>query len=428
VQVHVEKTAPCVAKVSFSVPAEEFEGEVKKLLAQAGRNVRMKGFRPGHVPASVIEKHHGREVRQEARQRFLQEAYKRAVDEQKLRPLQHPRVDLPETEQVVGAPFGLEFEVHLRPEIELGEYKGLEVKSELEPVLDVHVENALAELAQREARLEPVGEEGLPENGMALCKIELLHDGEVVFTREGLRLGPTTAIPGVDAEEFKSRMSGAKDKSTFEIPVVFPADFEKEAARGQTGACRVHVDQAFRVILADRAELAKRFKLENEEALLAMVRTRLGEAHQQMEDQRIENALIERLIDSHEVDLPTEMIESQKQSRLAQIAKDLEARGTPEDKLDAETAAQEPAAREAAERAVKGYFLIEAIAQKEGLDVNQDELVAELRAIAQRNQSSFEEVRDYYREQNLIGQLAMEIVERKVRRFLRESAVVSAPS
>lgn len=426
-QVNVEKTAPCVAKVSFTVPPEEFEETVKKLLVEAGRNVRMKGFRPGHVPAAVVEKHRGKEARQEARQRFVQQAYQRAVEEEKLKPLAHPRVDLPEGEQLAGVPFHLEFEVSLRPEFELKEYKGLEITSELEPVLDVHIENALNELAQREARPEPAGAAGLPENGMALCRVELLFNDEVVFNRDGLRLGPTTAMPGIANEDFKAKMIGSVDKSSFELPMTFPDDFESEAARGQPGICRVHVDEAFRVIVPERAELMKLLKVDTEEALTAFVRERLEEAHVERENQRIEGALLERLIAEHEFDLPPSMVEQQAQSRLAQLAKDMEGQGRSAAEIEEQVAGQADSAKQAATQASKGYFLIEAIAQKENLQVNEEELVTELRSIAQRNRTTFEEVRDYYKEQNLVGQLAMEIVERKVRRFLRESATIRPP-
>jgi trigger factor len=428
VELHVERTGPCVAKVSFSVPPEEFDVEVRKLLAEAGRNVRMKGFRPGHVPAAMIEKQHGKALRQEVRQKFLQEAYQRALEEEKLKPLAHPRVDLPEKDQLAGAPFSLEFEVSLRPEIELGAYTGLEVESELEPILDQHVANALEQLAQSQAHPEPAGEAGLPENGMALCKVELLYNGEVVLTRERLRLGAETAVPGVDPEAFKSKMLGARDQTSFELPVQFPEDFEREEARGKSGTCRVTVEQAFRIVMPERSELMRVLGVDGEEALLAKVREKLEEAHKEREDRRVETALIDRLIASHEMDLPESMIAEQVQARLAAVRRDLESQGVPAEALEQQIQGQEQAARESALRASKGYFLIEAIAQKEGLQVSEEELNAELRAIAARNRASFDEVRDYYREQNLFGQLAMEIVERKVRQFLRERAVVKAPA
>ena len=427
-EVTVEKQGPCQAVVSFQVPAEEFDAKVRELLDQAGRNVRMKGFRPGKVPRHVIAKQYGEGARHEARGHFLNEAYQRGLKEHELKPLAHPRVDLEAEKNEPGTDFGLEFEVTLRPPIELQEYKGLEIESELAPVMDEQVENAIEELARNQARPEPAGDDGLPEDGMAVCKVELVHGGEVVFDREGLRLGPSTEMPGVDPEAFQGAMTGAVDGAEFELPLTFPDDFEVESARGAEGTCRVVVQQAFKVIVPTREELPALVQLETEEELVAKVREKLEEAHRAQEDGRIEQALLDRLIDAHEIDLPREMLDQQVEARLAQVRKDLEEQNTPAEAIDEQVEAQRPAVTSDAERASKGLFLIEEILQKEGLHVTDEESWAELRSIAQRNQAQVDDVVNYYKENNLVPQLQMEIAERKVRRFLREAADVKTPS
>ena len=96
--------------------------------------------------------------------------------------------------------FQYEFEADLRPSFELGEYKGLAIESQLAPVLDEEVEEGLAHFRRRQARPEPAGEEGLAASGMAICKLELLHEGQVVLERDGLRLNAESALPGTDPE------------------------------------------------------------------------------------------------------------------------------------------------------------------------------------------------------------------------------------
>jgi trigger factor len=425
VQVTVERTGPCVAKVSFSVPAADFDGEVARLLRQASSQVRMKGFRPGHVPAALIEKQHGKEIRQEARQRFLNQAYEQAVRDEKLRPLAHPRVDLGEPSMLAGLPFTATFELSLRPEFPLGEYKGIAVETKTEEVTDEKVEQAIENVRQQQAYPEPAGDAGLPEDGVAMCKVELFFEGKSVFVREGLRLGPGTQMPGMDQDAFKAKMIGAKDKDAFEIDLTFPEDFEHEAARGKPGRCSVTVDQAFRVVLPDRETVMRTLGQPDEAAFRAFVRERLVEAHQEQEDRRVENAILDQLIDAHAFELPESMVEDQIRARKEQLRRELAERGADEAAIAEQITGQEAAAREAAIRASRGYFLIEAIAHKESIQVTEEELVAELKVIAQRNRTSLEEVSKHYKEQNLFGQLAMELVERRVRRLLRESAKLS---
>jgi len=415
-----------VARVSFTVPADEFRAELQQILSQAGRQARIKGFRPGKVPAAVIERLHGDEARRETRQRFVQKAYEQAVKENELRPLQHPRIDLEAAAS--GPEFALDFELQLRPKIELGEYKGQEIESSLEPVSDEEVEAAIEQVRQNQARPEPAGDEGLPETGMALCKVELEHEGQVVFTREGLRLGPQTAVPGVDPEAFKQALTGAVDGATVEVPVTFPADFEVEAARGATGTCRLTINQAFRIVVPAREELPGLLDLEDDAALVARVREKLDEANRNHEEQRVESELLGRVIEAHTFDLPEPMVEQQTQARLEQTKNELRGQGQSDEEVEAHVASHAAEARTQAERTTKAYFLIEAISEAEGLQVTEAEMRDELKSIAARNRSSFDEVARYYQEQNLFGQLGMEILERKVRRLLRESAALKSPA
>ena len=424
-QVTVERIAPCRARVSFSVPSDEFEGEVRRALAELGRKARLKGFRPGHVPAAVLERLHGREVRQEARHHFVRKAYEQAIGENDLHPLGQPNVELADTDLLAGQDFAQAFEVTLRPELELGAYKGLEVASRPVQIDDDALERGIESLARSQAWPEPAGEEGLSDDGMSVCRLELLFEGNVVLTREGLRLGPGTPVPGVDPDAFRAVLQGAREGSVVELEVAFPEDFEHEPARGRTGICRLSIQQAFKIHVPTREELAKQLGLEGEPALRERVRERMLEAAREEDARRIESELLERLVDAHGMELPKGLIEAQAQARLDELRQSLAAQGVDEARAEEELSKQTEEAHAAALRGAKGFFLIQAIAEKEGLQVTQDELRAELAAIAERNRASFEEVRDYYGEQELFGQLAMEIVERKVRRFLRESAHIS---
>lgn len=424
-QVSVERTQPCQARVSFTVPSSEFEQEFHKALREFGQRVRMKGFRPGRVPPDVVNKMQGPQLRHEVAVRFVQQAYEKAVADNKLRPFQHPRLDIGEV--LVDADFTREFELNLRPEFELGQYKGLEIESALPPILDDEVEAAIDQARRNQAHPEPAGDEGLPEDGMALSKVELLLGDEVVWSRDGLRISPTATIPGVEAEALKTALTGKRDGEVARCPIRFPDDFEHEPARGQEGVCQITVNQAYRIVQPTREELMKLIGAADDAELKKRAMEGLEKANRELENQRIENELLERVIAAHEMELPPGMVEDQTQARQEQARKELEQRGLAGEALEKEAAAQEGPSREAAVKGAKAYFLIERIAEAEKVQVAEAEMIAELKNIAQRNRSSFEEVRDFYREQNLFPQLAMELLERKIRTFLREQAKLVAP-
>jgi trigger factor len=426
VEVTVERVKACQAKFSFTVPAEEFAQEVHKALRELGRRLRMKGFRPGHVPPEVVERVQGKDVRAEVAFRFVQKAYQQAVEEQKLRPLAHPRIELGEV--LAGADLSRSFELELRPDFDLGTYRGLEVESQVPPVLDEEIEAAIEQARRNQARPEPAGESGLPEDGMALAKVQLSYEGEVVWERDGLRLSPQAPLPGVEAEAYRAALTGKLDGQSVELPVRFPPDFEHEAARNQEGTCRIEIKTAFRILVPSRAELMKSIGVATEEELLAKAREGLEQANARIEAERVESELLERVLEAHEMELPQQMVEQQHAARLAAMREELAGRGASPEELEAELSRRDEEARRAALKSAKAYFVIERIAEAEKLAVSEQEMLEELKTIAQRNRSSFEEVRDFYKEQNLFGQLAMEILERKVRRFLRENAELVAPA
>ena len=425
-ELNVEKVGQAVAKVSFSVPAEEFAQEVKRGLRQAGRSVQLKGFRPGKVPTHVIEKRHGEEIRQEVRQGFLRQAYQRAVEEEELEPMAHPRIDRDDLTLDESGALHAEFEIALRPSFELPDYTTFRVESQLQPVTEEDVTRAIDELKRGQSRPEPVGENGLEEDGMMVADVAFLHEDEVVFDRESLRLSALTPPPGVEPEAFKDALLGVQVDSVVEIDVTLPVFLDKEEARGKEGKCRITVKQAFDMIPPTDEEVRTLVGVESEEELLGKVKEQLEEDAQKRETSRIESELLDRVLTETPFELPDAILEQQTHARLAQLHERMQAQGVPDEQIHEQTEEQRETAREEAEKGMRALLVVEALGKQEGLLVTDEELQAELVSIAERNNAEVDEVRKYYAENNLGQQMAIEILERKVRTFLRENATTEA--
>ncbi len=422
--VTVEKLSGCQARVAFSVPSDEFEQEVQQALRRLGQRTRMKGFRPGKVPLAVVEKNYGKEVRAEAKDHFFHKAVRQAVEENELRLLRDPHVHPDHEPLPKGESFQMEFEVTLRPEVELLDYSGWEIEGQHQEVTDEDVDAALEELKRNQSRPEAVGEEGLPADGVALCSLKVLDGEEVVAEREGLRLSPSTPLTGVDEKAFAEALTGAVEGDEREVAMTLPEGFEKAELVGKEVRCLLTVNQAFRVVPPSEEELLKMVGVEDVDALRAKAREQLEQTRDQAEERRVEDEVLQRLIGEHDFELPATMVEEQTRARLDALKKQMEEGGAEEAQIQEQLAAAEEPAAEEARRAGKGYFLIEAIAHKEGLLVTEEDLRKEFQDIAQRNRVQPQEVQDYYQKQGLLQQLAMEIVERKVRTHLRDTVTV----
>ncbi len=429
-ELNVVKQGSSLAKVSFSVPGDEFEKEVRRGLQQARERVRMKGFRPGKAPLSVVEKAYGEQVRFEVQQFFVRKAYQRAVEEQSLRPLAHPRLDKEDLKSklTADAGFELDFEISLRPEIELPAYKGTVVESELEAVMDQEVQDALVEIRRQQSRPEPAEDSGIEEQGVFLCTVEFLLDGQSCFRRENLRLSPMTTPPGVDPDVFHAAVLGKKKGETIEMATKIPPYVEDVAARGKDGQCRIEVGDVYRMIPPEDSQIFAALGVTSEPELLEKVREKLAEAKEQRESSRIESVLIDRLIAGTPIEVPEPLIEEQALARVEKLRRRLEQEGVSPEKIEEAVAEQGGTAREEAEKALKALLIIETIGEKESLLVSREDMDQEFGVIAERNNATIEEVRQYYSKSEMGQQLVVEILERKVRRFLRENAKVKVPS
>lgn len=427
-EVTVETVGPCQAKIRFTVPGSEFQGTMKRALQNAGKNANMKGFRPGHVPPQIIQKHYGQQIKNETIEHFVRQAYEQAVKEKALKVVGFQRVNVDEIQILEGTDFSHAFELSLRPEIQLGTYKGIVVESELEPVLDQEVDAAIENVERQQSHPEPAGDDGLPADGMALAKVEWLAGDENVLTRDGLRISPASPTPGTDPAAFEKALTGAKDGDVREVSMTFPADYEKESLRGKTGITRITIGQAYRLVPPTRDELFKLLNVTDEAALKVLVREKLGEAKAVQENGRVENVILEKLVGSHTFDVPQMMVDEQTNARLGQLKQQMTQQGASAEAAEKQAESQRENARTASLRGVRTLFLMQAIAEKENLLVTRDDMQAEVQQIAERNNAKVEEVVKYYQEKNLFDQMAVELLERKVRKFLRESAQIKEPS
>jgi len=394
--VEVERTAPCVASVKFRVTAAELKRSREMGLKNAGRRTKLKGFRPGKAPLSMLEKMYGAEIDQELSQHFLQHAYDKAVRDGKLRPAAQPRIDLAESGPEPGTDWEQEFEVLLRPDIELGEVEGIQVEGQPIAVEDQELEAANADLRNHLAHPEPAGEDGLTKDGMAVCRLEFFREGgeEAVLDREGIRLSPTTAPRGIEPEAFEEALIGARDGESRELTIEFPEDFPVEEAHGESGRCQITITEAYKVVPPTDQELFEKFEVEDEAGLQEAIRAKIREGKGEQEDRRLENAILDKILEAHPMDLPTPLVEEQTQARMAEMRKLLEAQVTDPDELERRLGEEHLRAEASSKRALRAIYLMEEIARAKDLLIKEEDLLAEF----------------------------TELLERKVRHFLRQSA------
>jgi trigger factor len=189
---------------------------------------------------------------------------------------------------------------------------------------------------------------------------------------------------------------------------------------------RVSIKEAYKLVPPSDEDIRKMANVDSDAALKDFVKQQLTQQKELQEMNRVETALLQTLIEAHAFDLPQMMVQEQARSRLMQMEQQLRQQQAPEEVVRQQVEANREASLKAAEHGLRALFLVQAVGEKEQLLVTKEDMEAELRSIAARNNAKLEEVGKWYQENNGFDQLAIEILERKVRKFLREKATVKS--
>ena len=188
------------------------------------------------------------------------------------------------------------------------------------------------------------------------------------------------------------------------------------------------IKQAYDLVPPTDEEMCQGTQVDDMDAFRAKLREHMEASAQQGEQNRIETVLLEKVLAEAECELPASVLDEQTEVRLAQFGQELEQRQVPEEQRGPAIEEQRPTARDEAARGLKALLVVETIAEAESISVTGEDMNAELQSIAERNQAEVDEVRKYYSEnQGMLQQMGVELLERKVRAFLREQATVKDP-
>lgn len=430
-QVTVAETGPCTRSLTITVPSPLVQEHLDRMFATAQQQVQMPGFRPGRVPRAIVEKKYGAAILAEAKEQLLNRYFGEACREKDLSPV--GRVAIDDIEKIVVAPgAALQFtaRVDVRPQFELGNVKGLEVDAFEGAATDGDIDQALQEIAQQRRSLQTIAE---PVQDGDFVKADFRFTdaaGTVVHDRKGVQLNTRKPIHGVDAAAWQQALLGTSAGKQVQVAITFPDNFEKDAVRGQQGTVHLTIHEVLRVLpppLDD--ELAKGIGFDDLAALRKDLAARIGQEKTRIGRRRQEEQCLQALLQSHAVPLPPSLIEEQQRAALDSFAQRLQEQGVHEAEIAKKLEEARPEAHQEAERRVRLFFLIEAVARQQKLFVTEGDIAAELRAIAAANSTdgrtiTAEQVREHLEQENRLGELRLSLLERKVRDFLRENAKI----
>ena len=431
--VSVENLAPCKKLIRVEVEPAKVDETFEAITKEFMREAALPGFRPGKAPKDMVLRKYATDIEAEAKRKVISEAYRKATDEQKIDVLGQP--DIEEVQFGRGQPAIFTATVETAPDMNLPEYKGIEVKRETRGVTDEDVSSAMERLREPQVKYNTV-ERPLQTGDIAVVNYTGTCEGkpitELAPTARGLteqknfwvEAGANSFIPG-----FAEQLLGAKAGEKRTVNVDFPADFVTPQLQGKKGVYEVEVVEVKEKSLPEvNDEFAKTFGAENLEKLREGVRRDLQNELEHSQSRNIRNQIMRSLMDQVQCDLPETAVANETRNVVYEIVQENAKRGVPRDVFEKEKDQIYSAASSGAKERVKAAFLLQKIAEKEDIKVSQEEISHRIQAMAAMYQIPVEKfVKDLQKRNGLI-QVYDQVMNEKVLEMLQKSAkVVDVP-
>lgn len=371
-----------LVKLTFEVSAEDFDKAINQVYKKNVKKFNVPGYRKGKAPRKIIKKYYTEAVfYDEAINSVLPQAYDEALKESGVESVARPEIDVEEIKK--GEPVVFTALVTTKPEVKLGDYKGIEVEKIDHTVTDEDVDKDIEATQKKNARLITVDDRAIENGDIAVIDFEGFVDDVAFEGGKGedyeLEIGSGTFIPG-----FEEQLVGAETDADVDVKVTFPEEYHAENLAGKDAVFKVKVKEIKKRELPelddDFASEVSEFDTMDE--FRADVRKKLEEAAENKAKVETENAVIDKVIENAEFDLPDAMVETQIDNSVRDFAQRLSYQGMNLDMYMQYTGMTMDALRaqfaEQAKKQLSGSLVLEAIQKAEGIEAGPEEVELEL--------------------------------------------------
>ena len=423
----VENLEHNMAKLTITVSAEEVEKALQAAYLKQRSKISLPGFRKGKVPRQMIEKMYGPEVfYDEAANHMISEAYGKAYDECELEIASQPTIDVVQLEK--GKDFIFTAEVAVKPEVKLGEYKGLKVDKVSTRVMQKEVDEEIEKERERNARTVEVTDRAVQDKDIVTLDFEGFVDGVAFEGGKGenypLTIGSGAFIPG-----FEEQLIGAEIDKETEVKVTFPEEYQAKELAGKEAVfkCTVHeikakelpeLDDEFASEVSEEAETLEDYKAE--------VKAKIKERKENEGKEKKENQAVEQAVANAEIDLPAPMVDLQAKQMADDFARRIMQQGMSVEQYFQFTGLNEEKMMEElkpqAEKRIRTRLVLEAIVAAENIEVSDERLDEEVQKMADSYQMEVEKLKEFMGE-NEKKQMKEDIAVQDAVTLITEAAV-----
>jgi trigger factor len=417
-------------EIKIAIEAEEVRAEFERVTQEYARAVTVPGFRKGNAPVSVVRTRFKKDIQGDVLKRLVPEAVEQAITESGLQVIGQPDVHLDNEglEKFGQESLSLHAHVEVMPDVTLGEYKGLEAARRTRPVNDEEVEQVIGNLREASASLQPVEDRASEEGDTVTVDIQGRYleppsDEDINVSDVDILLGGEGVLP-----EFTEQLTGVRPDEAKTFTVAYPEDFNAQGLAGKTIEYTATVTAVRR---KETPELDDEWvtslgeeEVGNVEQLRARVRENLSKNAEHESEHRLRDEVLGALIERHRFEVPETIVSYQANQILQSMIRDMIARGMDPRTQEINWEAMREMVRDRAGDDVRGSMLLERVAEAEQIEVSDEEVEAEISAMAEGSRQSAEQVRAALTKQGGERSIADRLRNRKALDFLVQNAKV----
>jgi len=410
----------CRHSLEIAIPADEVETEANRVTADVQKRAKLPGFRPGKAPASLIRKQFAGDIRQQVVENLIPKALQKQIEAENLNVVGRP--DIKDLHFHEGEPLKFKAEFEVFPQIELGEYKDVEVEYHEPQIGDEDVEKRLNEIREQKAEYVNVDPRALENGDFAVVALQSLAgvEGEPVKQDEMV-----LEIGGGDTfEAFSENLRGLSPGDEKEFEVTYPEDYGATRLAGKTIQFHATVKG---VRKKELPELNDEFAQDlgdyrNIDEVKEAIRKAITAQRQHEAQSETKNKIVDKLVDAHEFPVPEVFVERQIESRVEQSLRAMAAEGVDPRSIKLDWHKVKETQREKALREVKASMLLSRIAEREAIHATRDEVDKEVERLARQNREAVAAAQMRFEKDGTLGRIANHIQTEKTLNFLFEHA------
>lgn len=422
----VEKLEKNMAKLTVEVSAEDLEKAIEKAYQKQKKQISIPGFRKGKVPRQMVEKMYGREVfYEDAANELIPDAYDKALEDCEEDIVSSPRIEVTQIE--AGKPFIFTATVALKPEVTLGEYKGVKIGKIDREVTEEDVMAQINAERDNNARNITVEDRPVKDGDMTVIDFEGFVDGVAFEGGKGenypLTIGSGAFIPG-----FEEQLVGAEIGKEVEVKVTFPEDYQAEELQGKEAVfkCTVHEIKEKEVPELDDEFASEVSEFETLAEYKEDVRKNLEEKKAKDAETTRENKAVRAAVEASEMEIPEPMLETQQRQMVDEFAQRITMQGmSMEQYMQFTGATYEKLVEQVkpqAEERIKSRLVLEAIARAEKIEATEEDYEDELKTMADVYQMEVDKVKELMGEREKKN-ILLDLAVRKAAEFVAQNAV-----